>query len=475
MNAEVFDMIDNENRFPEKFLWGGAISSSQSEGNANREPSIYDFMPVGNKRTEWFLNGKYNSEEAFYPNREGIHFYQTYKEDIQLFAKMGFKAFRISIAWSRIYPNGEEEIPNPEGLAFYEDVIDELLKYNIEPIITILHYDLPIHLVEKYNGFESRKVVDLYVKFASTLFEHFASKVKYWMTINEINIVKYCPLDAGVKILRKNKEEQIFQISHHLFLASAKAVIEYKKHHYDGKIGMMLGYEPIYPYTCLPEDVLMSEIRENEILFYSDVQILGYYPQYMLNYFKEKKINIKKSNDDDEILKQGKVDYIAISYYSSATCSSDSSISQKRGNITYSVKNPYLKETEWGWQLDPIGLRTSLIRLENRYHLPILIAECGLGIKEEFKQEMIEDDYRIEFFDSHLKEVKKALNYGVNVMGFLAWSPIDMPSAATGEIEKRYGFIYVDANNQGMGSYKRYKKKSFDWFKNVIETNGKNI
>ena len=466
------------NKFPDGFLWGGAISSSQSEGGydqGGRLPSIYDYMPVGQNRYDWYQNEKYKTSIAYYPNRDGNHFYEMYKEDIKLFAEMGFKAFRISISWSRIFPTGEEEYPNESGLLFYENIINELLKYHIEPVVTILHYDIPEYLVSKYNGFASRKLVDLYVKYAVTLFKRFKNKVKYWMTFNEINIVQYCPLDAGIKELGKNKEQTIFQASHHIFLASALAVIEYKKMNLDGKIGMMLGYEPMYPKTCNPDDVLLSELSENELLFYSDVQVFGYYPRYILNYFKNHGITIKKSHRDDEILKAGKVDYIALSYYSSSVCCSDPNEPKQRGNITYTVKNPYLKATEWGWQMDPIGLRISLMRIYNRYRKPLFIVECGIGVREVMNGEKIKDDYRIDFFRKHLLEVEKAIEYGIEVIGFLAWSPIDMPSAATGEIEKRYGFIYVDANNQGIGNYKRYKKKSFDWFKKIIETNGRNL
>lgn len=463
------------NKFPENFLWGGAISSSQAEGGFDKDgrlPSIYDYMPVGKQRYDWYQNDIYKAKDAYYPNRNGINFYESYKEDIKLMAEMGCKAFRLSISWSRIYPTGEEEVPNEKGIQYYEHVIDELLHYNIEPVVTILHYDIPEYLVSKYNGFASRKLVDLYVKYAVTLFKRFGHKVKYWMTFNEINIVQYCPLDAGIKNLGNHGKQMMYQASHHMFLASALAVAEYKKMKFDGQIGMMLGYEPMYPRTCDPKDILLADITENELLFYSDVQVFGYYPKYMLNYFERNGISIEKNEEDDAILMNGKVDYIAISYYSSAACSSDPNEPKQRGNIAYTVKNPYLKATQWGWQMDSIGMQTSLIRIYNRYRKPIFVVECGIGVKEKMDNQMIEDDYRIDFLQKHILEVRHAIEYGVDVLGFLSWSPIDMPSAATGELEKRYGFVYVDADNYGNGSYKRSKKKSFAWYKKVMETNG---
>ena len=459
--------------YSNEFLWGGASASLQVEGAYdldNRGLTAYDYLPVGKNRNQWFLENKHLSFDNYYPCRKGNDFYHRYEEDIQLMAEMGFRAYRFSIAWSRIYPTGEEECPNEKGLEFYDKVIDCCLKYNIEPVITILHYDVPLHLIEKYNGFANRKLVELYEKYAITLFKRYGHKVKYWMTFNEINIMQFTPLDAGIKDCGNNREQTIFQAAHHEFLASAKAVIAYKKMNLNGQIGMMLGYEPAYPKTCKPEDILLADKSENELLFYSDVQVLGYYPQYIKQLFKERDIQIEMNEEDEQILYEGKVDYIALSYYSSAVCSSDPNDKSERGNIIYSVDNPYLKKTEWGWIIDPVGLQTSLIRLYNRYRKPLFIVECGIGVKEKINN--LQDDYRIEYFKEHLIQLNQAIEYGVEVMGFLAWSPIDMPSAATGEIEKRYGFIYVDADNQGNGSYQRIKKKSFEWYRKVIETNG---
>lgn len=464
-------------KFPDNFLWGGAIASAQAEGAFDadgRGLSVYDLMPCGKNRVQSFLNGEYKEKNLIYPNRQGIDFYHRYKEDIKLLAEMGFKAFRFSISWSRIFPKGIEEKPNEAGLKFYENVIDECLKYKIEPVITILHYDIPLYLVEKYNGFESRELVDLFERYAITLFERFHDKVHYWMTINEINIMRYSPLDAGIKDSGKNELQTIFQAAHHQFLASAKAVIAHNRICKNSKIGMMLGYEPAYPKTCHPDDILLAEKSENELLFFSDVMVLGYYPETMKHYFKNHQIEIYMEKGDEDILKKGKVDYIALSYYSSAVCSSDPADQKnvKRGNIIYGIDNPYLTTTDWGWTIDSKGLQISLLRLYYRYHKPLFIVECGIGMHETKKEGMIEDNYRIEYFKEHLIQVQEAMELGVEVMGFLAWSPMDMPSAASGEQEKRYGFIYVDANNQLQGSYDRSPKKSFYWYQKVIQTNG---
>lgn len=473
-------MVQSLRGFPEDFLWGGALSSSQCEGAWNidgRGPTIFDYMPAGKNRSRAFQEQHFD-EHTFFPNRKGIDFYHTYKEDIKLMAEMGCRAFRISIAWSRIYATGLEEEPNERGLAFYERVIDELIKYQIEPIITILHYDIPLYLVEKYNGFEDRRLVDVYVKYAETLFHCFKDKVKYWLMINEINIIRYSPLDAGLLHCSEKEQQRIFQAAHHQFIASAKAVKLLHEIIPDGKAGMMLGYEPIYPKTCHPSDVLAAERAESKLLFFSDVQMLGYYTKPMRKFFEKNQIHIKMEEEDEKLLREGVCDFLSFSYYSSAVCGSSTEdlAKMKRGNIVYSLKNPYAKMTDWGWIIDGIGLRTSLIRLYNRYHRPLFIVECGIGAKEQLNAGgVVEDDHRIAFFREHIHSLKDAIEDGVEVLGFLAWSVIDTISASTGEMEKRYGFVYVDADNEGRGTYKRIKKKSFYWYRQVMRTNGEEI
>ena len=468
--------------FPESFLWGGAIASAQAEGAYDadgRGATVFDFMPVGKERYASFLSGEYkNKTDMYFPNRYGIDFFHTYKEDIKQLAELGFKAFRFSISWSRIFPTGLEQEPNERGLRFYENIIDELRKYNIEPVVTILHYDIPLYLVENYNGFASRELVDLYEKFAKTLFERFKGKVFYWITINEINIMRYCPLDAGIMQCEKDDLQLIFQSAHHQFLASAKAVIAHNEICGDSQIGMMLGYEPAYPKTCNPKDVLLAEEGEDELMFFSDVQVFGYYPESMKRYFAENGIDIDMRDEDAGILLHGKVDYIALSYYSSAVCSSDPADQNavSRGNIIFGIENPHLAATDWGWTIDPMGLQISLMRLYRKYRIPLFIVECGIGVREERNvDDMIMDYYRIAYFHEHLKAVRQAIEKGIEVMGFLSWSPIDLPSAATGELEKRYGFIYVDADNYGNGSYARHKKLSYSWYKEVIDSNGASL
>lgn len=465
--------------FPEGFRFGGATAANQCEGayqEDGRGPTIFDYMPVGKDRYASFQRREYRTHnDLYFPNRTGIDFYHTYREDIKLLAELGCKAYRFSISWSRIYPTGIEESPNEAGLKFYDHVIDELLKYGIEPIVTILHYDIPLYLVETYNGFADRKTVDCFEKYANTLFQRYHKKVHCWITINEINIMRYCPLDAGIQHSDPDDLQTIYQAAHHLFLASAKAVIAHHKIcDKNSQIGMMLGYEPAYPKTCCPEDVLLAEQSESELLFFSDVQMLGYYPNNMLAYFKRKHITIDMQDEDTELLRMGKTDFLALSYYSSAVCSSheEDRAAVKRGNIIFGIDNPYLKATEWGWTIDPIGLRTSLLRLYQRYHKPLFIVECGIGMHETVESGRIEDDYRIAYYEQHLHELKLAIQEGAEVMGFLAWSPIDMPSAASGELEKRYGFVYVDADNYGNGSYQRIKKKSFEWYQETIQNHG---
>lgn len=465
--------------FPQGFLWGGATSSCQIEGGYGldgRGDTLYDYLPVSKNRYAWYTEGNHLTQDAYYPCRKGIDFYHTYREDIALLAQMGIKAFRLSVAWSRIFPTGEEKQPCEEGLAFYESVVDELLAHGIQPVVTILHYDIPLALIERYNGFASRQVVDLYVRYATALFDRLGSKVPYWLTFNEINIMEHCPLDAGVRDLGDDPRETIARTAHHQFLASARAINEYRRRGYTGKVGCMLGYEPVYPQTCNPEDVLMAWNSERQQLQYSDVQAFGRYDQAVLDGYDANGWDVVHEGDLKEIA-TGSVDFVSFSYYSSATVSADPNAAMERGNITYSVENPYLQRTQWGWLIDPLGLELALLKLYDRYRLPLFIVECGLGVRECPPADggPIQDDYRIDYLRRHIEAARCAVAAGVDLMGFLTWSPLDMPSAATGEQEKRYGFVYVDADNQGCGTYERSKKASFDWYAKVIATNGAEV
>ena len=466
--------------FSQDFLWGGATSANQIEGAyniGNKGLSTADCATAGSATqrrefTDGLIEGKY------YPTHNAIDFYHTYKEDIALLAEMGFKCFRMSIAWTRIFPLGDEEVPNEEGLKFYDQVFDELLKYGIEPVVTLSHYETPYHLVEKYGSWRNRKMIGFFTKFCEVVFDRYQNKVKYWMTFNEINVIAQIPvIPTGIKIKEdENKLQVIYQASHHMLVASAQAVKIGKSINNDMKIGCMLLYPLTYPETCHPSDVLLSNQRLEMNYFYSDVQSRGIYPPFMLKYFERNNINIQMIDGDLEILKEGCVDYIGFSYYMSIVVSNKPNENTVKGNMVYGIKNPHLETSEWGWQIDPIGLRISLNNLFTRYQKPVFIVENGLGARDEFDGHTVNDDYRIAYLRSHIQAMKEAVEEdGVDLIGYTPWGCIDLVSVSTGEMAKRYGFIYVDRDDEGNGTNKRYKKKSFDWYKKVIETNGEDL
>ncbi|WP_332632703.1 glycoside hydrolase family 1 protein [Halalkalibacter flavus] len=464
-------------KFPEGFLWGGAVAANQLEGNFQADGkglSTADVSPNGIMSPPDYSMKDYNLYH------EGIDFYNTYKEDIALFAEMGFKAFRFSIAWTRIFPNGDELHPNEKGLAFYENVIDELLKNDIEPVITISHYEMPLHLVREYGGWKNRTLVEFYERYAKTLFERYHEKVKYWMTFNEINVLLHAPFTGGGLVFEDgNKNEQdIYQAAHHQFLGSALAVKAGHEINPDLQIGCMIASMITYPYTSKPEDMFAATQQDRKTLFFSDVQSRGYYPSYMKNYWIENGIEIEIEDGDLEILREHTVDYIGFSYYMSFVASTDPEHmkQQASGNLLAGIKNPYLKASEWGWQIDPVGLRTVCNQLYDRYEKPLFIVENGLGAVDNVEEDgTIQDDYRIDYLRAHIAEMKKAIGDGVDLIGYTSWGPIDLVSASTAELKKRYGFIYVDRDSEGKGSNKRLKKKSFDWYKNVIGSNGEKL
>ncbi|MFE8699932.1 glycoside hydrolase family 1 protein [Cytobacillus sp. FJAT-54145] len=479
-----------KSRFPEGFLWGGATAANQFEGAYNeggKGLSIFDmvtFVPKeerGNniemdvksaKELEELLAG--NGGDNF-PKRRGIDFYHRYKEDIALFAEMGFKTFRMSISWPRIFPNGDEREPNEEGLAFYDRVFDELLKYDIEPLVTLSHYEIPLNLVQKYNGWADRRLVDFFVHYAETVFNRYKGKVKYWLTFNEINISTLSPyIGSGILIDEvENKEQTIYQALHHQFVASARAVKACHEIIPDSMIGCMLARMEVYPETCNPDDVLEA-LHENQMnLFFTDVQVRGYYPSFMNRYFEENNIQIDMHPGDEEILYQHTVDFLSFSYYMSMVASSAPGKKKEKGNFFSGVKNPYLEASDWGWQIDPKGLRVALRQMYDRYQVPLFIVENGLGAYDTVEEDgAINDDYRIDYLRAHIDQMGEAIKDGVEVMGYTSWGCIDLISASTSEMSKRYGFIYVDQDDYGNGTLERRKKKSFDWYKNVIATNG---
>lgn len=478
------------NQFPEGFLWGGATAANQLEGAYNeggKGLSIFDmvqFVPKeerGNdiemdvkskKELEDLLAGKGGDN---FPKRRGIDFYHRYKEDIALFAEMGFKTFRMSISWPRIFPNGDDREPNEEGLAFYDKVFDELLKYGIEPLVTLSHYEIPLSLVQKYNGWADRRVIEFFVNYAETVFNRYKGKVKYWLTFNEINISTLSPyIGSGVLINEvENKEQTVYQALHHQFVASARAVKACHEIIPEAMIGCMLARMEVYPETCSPDDVLEAQKEDQMNLFFTDVQVRGYYPSFMLSYFEENDIKIDMLPGDEELLLQHTVDYLSFSYYMSMVASGAPGKKKEKGNFFSGVKNPYLESSDWGWQIDPKGLRITLKKMYDRYQVPLFIVENGLGAYDTVEEDgSINDDYRIDYMRAHIEQMKEAIKEGVDLIGYTSWGCIDLISAGTSEMSKRYGFIYVDQDDYGNGTLERSKKKSFDWYKQVIATNG---
>ncbi|SJZ87245.1 6-phospho-beta-glucosidase [Pilibacter termitis] len=475
--------------FKENFLWGGAIAANQAEGAYNvggKGLSVADLKTVGGNGKERMFTPTIE-EGVYYPSHNAIRFYDNYKEDIALFAEMGFKVLRTSINWSRIFPQGDEELPNEEGLKFYDNVIDELLAHGIEPLITLSHFEIPVGLMEKYNGFADRRTIDFYVNYATTVFERYKEKVKYWITFNELNFgtMSHGELTVlgihphGKYPLHKmpNDEKTRFQALHHTFIASAKAVIAGHKINPEFKIGCMIAHLSMYPLTPAPADVL--QCKEYDLLvnkFVGDVQVKGEYPPLIKRYFESKGIEIQMEAGDLELLKSGVVDMYKFSYYMTLCVTTQNGAEASMGNLMGGAKNPYLESSEWGWQVDPTGLTFTLLDLYDRYQVPLMVVENGLGADDKVEENgAIHDDYRIEYMRKHVLAMKEAVEKGVDLIGYTMWGPIDLISAGTGEMKKRYGFIYVDMNNDGTGSLKRSKKDSFDWYKKVIASNGEEL
>ncbi len=474
--------------FRKDFLWGGAVAAHQLEGGWNvggKGPSIADVMTAGgNGIPRRITDGVLEGEN--YPNHEAIDFYHHFKEDIALFAEMGFKSFRTSIAWSRIYPNGDDETPNEEGLKFYDEMFDECKKYGIEPIITLQHFEMPYHLAKKYNGFMDKRCIGFFERFAVTCFERYKDKVKYWMTFNEINNQGANPCahhliqEGGVLTTddNPNNEWMMYQSAINELIASAAAVKAGHEINPDFMIGCMIAYNPLYAASCKPEDYIEMTEANHKRYWFMDVHAKGFVPNYMYKYWERNGYKIDLNDEEKKILKEGRVDYIGFSYYMSFA------VAARPDNPHYNfsekediVKNPYLKVTDWGWPIDPVGLRYALCLMEEKYNLPLMIVENGMGAYDKFEEDgMIHDDYRIEYLKNHIAAMKDAVEEdGVNLLGYQMWAPIDIVSASTGEMDKRYGFIYVNKNNAGEGDLARGKKKSFFWYKHVIETNGEEL
>jgi len=468
-----------KNSFPKEFLWGGAVAANQCEGAYNEDGkglSTQDIAPRG-------IMGPI-TEEPTEDNMKliGIDFYHRYKEDVKLFAEMGFKTFRTSIAWSRIFPNGDDKEPNEKGLQFYDDLFDECLKYGIEPLVTISHYETPLALSKNYDGWVNRKLIGFFENYVRIIFNRYKDKVKYWLTFNEISSVLHAPYMSGGIFTDKEKlsKQDLYQAIHHELVASAMAVKIGHEINPEFKIGCMILGVPNYPLTSHPSDVLKAMKQDRENLYFADVHVRGAYPKYMDRYFKANNIKIEMEHGDEEILKNT-VDFISFSYYMSSCATADEEKKKGgAGNIISGVPNPYLEASDWGWQIDPQGLRYMLNLFYDRYQKPLFIVENGLGAKDELVTDKngnktVIDDYRIKYLNDHLVQVGESIEDGVEVMGYTTWGCIDLVSASTAELRKRYGFIYVDRNDDGSGTLERYKKKSFDWYKEVISTNGKSL
>ena len=465
--------------FPDNFLWGGATAANQFEGAYNEDGkglSVQDvtprggFGPITQEPTEDNLK------------LQGIDFYHRYKEDIALLAEMGFKVFRLSIAWSRIFPKGDELEPNEAGLAFYDRVFDELEKYGIEPLVTLSHYETPLHLAREYNGWANRDLITFYERYVRTVFERYQDRVKYWLTFNEVNSVLHAPFMSGGIVTPPEdlSKQDLYQAVHHELVASALATKIAHEINPDMQVGCMVIAMPAYPMTANPLDQLAVREFENQNYLFSDIHVRGKYPNYIQRYFKENDIDIQFAEGDQELLAKHTVDFVSFSYYMSvAQAHNPEEYDSGDGNIMGGITNPYLEASEWGWQIDPVGLRLVLNDFYDRYQLPLFIVENGLGAKDVLVEgpdgPTVEDDYRIDYLRKHLIQVGEALEDGVDVMGYTSWGCIDLVSASTAQLSKRYGYIYVDRNDDGSGSLARYKKKSFDWYKEVIATNGESL
>ncbi|MEF1201693.1 6-phospho-beta-glucosidase [Vibrio owensii] len=456
-------------KFPKHFLWGGAIAANQVEGSYNlggKGLSTSDMLPNG------ILSPHQTREERTPGIKDvAIDFYNRYPEDIALFKEMGFNCLRLSLAWSRIFPNGDELEPNEEGLAFYDKIFDELAKHDIQPFVTLSHYEMPYALVENYGGWGDRRVIEFFERYARTVLERYKDKVKLWLTFNEINMSLHAPF-TGVGLQEDASEQEIYQAIHHQLVANAKAVKLCQQIVPNGKIGNMLLGAINYPYTCNPDDVLAAMHENNKWLFFGDVQTRGQYPGYMKRYFRENGIEIQMEAGDLEEIASASVDFISFSYYASGCASADPK-QKEVGNIVDSVPNPYLEKSQWGWLIDPKGLRVLLNFLHDRYQKPLFVVENGLGARDEIDENgEIQDDYRIAYLNDHLVQAHEAILDGVELMGFTSWGPIDLVANSTAEMSKRYGYIYVDRHNDGQGTLERKRKKSFFWYQDVIRTSG---
>ena len=476
------------------FLWGGALAANQCEGAWDADgkglsvQDVQTYKPDTNntdykKHIAISLEGikaaAKDKDNTYYPKRRGIDFYHRYREDLALFKEMGFKVLRVSIAWTRLYPTGEEEAPNEKGIAFYENLFKEMKRLDIEPLVTLHHYEMPLALALKYNGWTDRRVIDMFVRYSKTCFERFGKYVKYWLTFNEVDSIFRHPFTtAGIipeLCADRSEEECCYQALHHQFVAAALAAKYCHEMVPDGLMGCMLTKLITYPRTCAPEDVDLTQKKNLKNMFASDVMMNGEYPALILKEMENKGIHIDMEEGDLDIIRKYPCDYLSFSYYMSMTESADPDAERTPGNTVLGVKNPYLKASDWGWQIDPKGLKISMIELYDRYRKPLFIVENGFGAVDVFEDGTVHDPYRIEYFREHFKAMIEAVKEGVDLLGYTSWAPIDLVSASSNQMSKRYGFIYVDQDDMGNGTLERYRKDSFWWYQKVIATNGEEL
>ena len=464
--------------FPANFLWGGAVAANQCEGAYDEDGKGWSTQDLAPKGVVGAITDHPTEDNL---KLKGIDFYHCYREDIAMLAEMGFSVFRFSIAWSRIFPNGDEETPNEAGLAFYDQLIDECRRHGMEPLVTLSHYETPYHLAKTYDGWCSRKMIDFFKRYVNTVMKRYKGKVHYWLTFNEINSILHNPYLSGGILTPKEQlsKSDLYQAIHHELVASALVTKMAHEIDPDNKVGCMVIGIPSYPLTPNPDDVIANMEQDRHNLYFTDVQARGAYPKYLNRYFKENGIQIQMEEGDEEILKNS-VDFISFSYYmSTCGCADPDAHPQAAGNIIPGVANPYLRSSQWGWQIDPKGLRYLLNQFYDRYQKPLFIVENGLGARDELIEKdgvlTVEDDYRIEYMSEHLLQVEEAIEDGVEVLGYTSWGCIDLVSASTAQMSKRYGFIYVDRNDDGSGTMARYRKKSFYWYRDVIASNGASL
>lgn len=467
--------------FPEDFLWGGAIAANQAEGAWDKDGKGWSVADINKFEPDIPLDKKYNEEistayvreamadeKGIYPKRKAIDFYHTYKEDLKLMKELGLKTFRTSISWARVFPNGDDRKPNEKALEFYGKLIDEIIANGMEPLITLSHYEMPLNLTLNYKGWYSKEVIDFFVKFCTTCFDRYQDKVKYWIIVNQINLIVHESFNhlgiAEDKV--ENLEEAKYQGVHNELVACGRATKQAKLINPDFQIGMMLCHQSAYYETCKPDDVLAALKRNQMEYYYGDILLRGEYPGYAYRYFEDNQLDIKITEQDLEDLKNT-ADFMSFSYYYSKITNAETYKKKKSA-----FRNPNLGESEWGWSFDPIGLRVALNEYWDRWQKPIYITENGVGAMDTLEEDGIHDPYRMRFYQEHLLQVKEALKDGVDVRGFYAWGPIDIVSCSSSEMKKRYGFVYVDYDNYGKGTGKRIKKDSFQWYQDVINTNG---